>query len=74
MFVKRCTAMLNKPGYVDMCRLDLSKTLMFDFDYNYIKNRHSITDTDSLLYEIERNDVYKSFWLNQNMFNFSKYP
>lgn len=53
--------MLNKPGYVDMCRLDLSKTLMFDFDYNYIKNSHSITDTDSLLYEIERNDVYKSF-------------
>ena len=53
--------MLNKPGYVDMCRLDLSKTLMFDFDYNYIKNRHSITDTDILLYEIERNDVYKGF-------------
>ena len=58
---------LNRPGYVGMCILDVSKTLMYDFRYNYIKKKHDdrtkllFTDTDGLTYEIEAEDVYQDF-------------
>ena len=47
-----------------MCILDLSKVLMYEFHYVYIKNKYGnnsrllFTDTDSLMYEIKTEDVY----------------
>ena len=67
------TLTLNRPAYVGMCILDLSKTLMYDFHYNYIKEKYG-TDTDSLTYEIEADDVYKDFWNDKNKFDNSDYP
>ena len=70
---------LNKPAYLGMCILDLSKTLMYDFHYNYIKNKYRcnakllFTDTDSLCYQIETNDVYEDFFNNKDKFDFSEY-
>ena len=32
------------------------------------------TDTDSLVYEIKREDVYEDFYKDKNLFDFSDYP
>ena len=74
------TLKLNRPAYIGMCILDLSKTLMYDFHYNYIKKNYGnkarllFTDTDSLTYEIEAEDVYKDFWNDKDKFDNSDYP
>ena len=71
---------LNRPAYVGMCIFDLSKTLMYNFHYNYIKEKYGnkakllFTDTDSLTYEIEAEDVCKDFWNGKDMFDNSDYP
>ena len=58
---------LNKPAYTGMCILELSKVLMYEFHYDYIKNKYdnkskpSFANTDSLMYEIKTEDVYEDF-------------
>ena len=63
--MKRTKLFYNKPVYLGMCILDLSKTLMFQHHYDYIKPMYGsrakllMTDTDSLIYEIETEDFYQ---------------
>ncbi|XP_022777903.1 uncharacterized protein LOC111319374 [Stylophora pistillata] len=63
--MKKTQIFFNKPVYLGMCILDLSKTLMYDFHYNFIKRKYRdkaellFTDTDSLCYEIHTSDFYK---------------
>ncbi|XP_077977139.1 uncharacterized protein LOC144432741 [Glandiceps talaboti] len=70
---------LNQPLYVGMSILDLSKTLMYDFHYNYIKEKYGslakllFTDTDSLMYEITAVDPYKDFYKDKDLFDNSDY-
>ena len=56
---------LNKPTYVEFSILDLSKWLMYEFHYKYIKCKFDatllFTDTDSLVYKIKTEDVYEVF-------------
>ena len=54
---------MNKPVYVGMSILDLSKTLMFFFLYRYVKKKWEnvevlYTDTDSLVLKIETEDFF----------------
>ena len=69
---------LNKPVYVGFSILDLSKLLMYEFHYKCIKSKFDakllFTDTDSLVYEIETEDVYEDFYQDKNLFDFSDYP
>ena len=52
----KVTLTLNKPAYIGMCILELSKVLMYEFHYDYIKNKYGnnsrILFTDRLMYEI----------------------
>ena len=70
---------LNKPEYIGMRILELSKVLMYKFHYDYIKNKDGnnsrllFKDTDSVMYEIKTEDVYEDFSNDKEMFDFSNY-
>ena len=69
---------LNKPIYVGFSILELSKSLMYEFHYKYIKNKFDVkllfTDTDSLVYETKTKYVYEDFYLDKELSDFSDYP
>ena len=76
---KQTKLVLNKPSYVGMSILELSKTLMYDFHYNYIKKKYPeaqllFTDTDSLCYHIKTEDIYSDFFADRELFDNSDYP
>ena len=62
-----------------MCILELSKVLMYEFDFDYIKSKYSnnsrllSTDTDRQIYEIKTEDIYEDFSNNKEMFDYSNY-
>ena len=57
---------MNKPVYLELAILDLSKIVMYEFHYDYMKRKYDddkltlcYMDTDSLIYDIETDDFYK---------------
>ena len=57
---------MNKPVYLGQAILDLSKIVMYEFHYDYMKKKYDddkltlcYMDTDSLIYDIETEDFYK---------------
>ena len=79
--MKKTEVYFNKPIYVGQAILDISKTLMFDFHYNYIRKKYGdkaellMTDTDSLVYLIQTKDFYKDIKKDvKNYFDTSNFP
>ena len=71
--------LLNKPIYVGMSVLDISKHLMYDFYYNTLKARYGdnvrllYTDTDSLIVKVDTEDIYADMKKNLDEYDTSNY-
>ena len=56
---------MNKPVYLGLSILEVSKTLMYEFWYDYIKQKYQqnsklcYMDTDSFTIHIKTEDVYE---------------
>ena len=63
--LKKVKITMNKPIYLGASILDISKLLLYEFHYDYIQPKYGIkatlcyTDTDSLVYYIKTDDIYK---------------
>src|SRR5437868_7564014 len=74
------TLKLNKPIYIGFSVLELSKLAMFEFHYRHMEPKYGdnlklcFTDTDSLLYEITTDDVYKDMQEDLHLYDTSDYP
>ncbi|RIB30536.1 hypothetical protein C2G38_2152525 [Gigaspora rosea] len=77
VYMLKSTVTLNKPIYVGQAIFDISKAMMFNFWYSYIKPRYGdkarllYTDTDSLIIWIEIEDIYKDRAERPDIFDFN---
>ena len=57
---------MNKPGHLGLSILEISKTLMYEFWYDYIKSKYQYNaklcymDTDSFIIHTKTKDVYEN--------------
>ena len=79
--MKRVKLLFNKPVYCGMSILDVSKTLIFGFHYDYMKPKYHekakllFTDTDSLCYEIQTDDFFQDISADvKEKFDTSNFP
>ena len=78
--MKKTTVKMNKPIYLGLSILEISKTLMFEFWYDYMKPKYNndvklyYMDTDSFIMNIKTNDFYENIASNvENRFDTSNY-
>ena len=63
--MKKTKVKMNKPIYLDLSILEISKTLMYEFWYDYMKPKYNdnvklcYIDTDSFIMNIRTNDFYE---------------
>ena len=75
----KVTLTLKKPAYIGKYNLEFNKLLMYEFHYDYIKNKYAsnsrllFSDTNSLMYEIKTEDVFEDFSKHKEIFDFSNY-
>ena len=77
--MRKLEVKFNKPIYVGMCILDISKVCLNEFHHEYMlslfRNKCKIiyTDTDSLIYRVECEDVYETMKRDIARFDTSDY-
>lgn len=77
--LERTEVVLNKPIIIGMNILDISKIVMYDYHYNYMKKKYGnncqvlYTDTDSFIYNIKCDDFYHDMRLDQNKYDTSDF-
>ena len=77
--MRKTKLVLNKPVYTGMTILENSKILVYDFFYNHLKARYGqtcklvYTDTDSLILDIQIEDVYKDMQEHSWLYDTSNY-
>ena len=71
---------MNKPVYLGLSILEISKTLIYEFWYDYMKPKYNndvklcYMDTDSFIINIKTNDFYKNIANDaENRFDTSNY-
>ena len=70
---------MNKPIYLGLSILEISKILMYEFWYDYMKPKYNdnvklcYMDTDSFIMNINTNDFYKDIFDVDNRFDTSNY-
>ena len=63
--MKKTQIIMNKPAYLGLSILDLSKTVMYECWCDYIKRKYGekaklcYMDTDSFIFHVKTNDIYK---------------
>ncbi|XP_076664768.1 uncharacterized protein LOC143367041 [Andrena cerasifolii] len=78
--LRKLEVKFNKPIYVGMCILDISKICFYEFHHECMSPLHGqkckilYTDTDSLIYHIQCDDIYETMKHNINRFDTSDYP
>jgi len=78
--MRKLEVKFDKPIYVGMCILDISKTYLYEFHHEYMlplyhkKCKIMYTDTDSLIYHIKCDDVYDIMKRDIAKFDTSDYP
>lgn len=74
--LNRIKTFYNKPIYLGFCILEISKWLMYNFHYEYMKPKYkknlllNYMDTDSFIYTIHTDDFYLDILENDVYTNF----
>ncbi|MES9884868.1 MAG: hypothetical protein ABW185_28820, partial [Sedimenticola sp.] len=76
---KRVKISITKPIYAGQAVLDISKCQMYDFWYNHLRAKYAekivllMTDTDSLLFHVETNNIFTDMHENAHLYDTSDY-
>ena len=77
---KKKKVKMTKPKYLELSILSISKTIMYEFWYDYIKPKYGdntqlcYLDIDSIVIYIKTEDFYKNIEFLFQLVNAKKYP